>query len=165
MRDVGAKAVAAPTKDVDVKAQVEWDTDDDLIAYANLAAFYKVNENFRFGGGYLGRDHDLTDYGYSPVAQWNRVKESLVYAGFTHALNDHWSYSPYIRFDARENDLDEVGGYIRFQLDCLVFQLRLAYVNEYMRIDGSERGDDFRVSFTMWLRAQKKGDTDEWRAW
>lgn len=165
VRDVGAKAVVSPTKDVDVKAQVEWDTEDDLIAYANLSAFYKVNESFRFGGGYLGRDHDLTDYGYSPVAQWNRVKENLVYAGYTHALNDQWSYSPYIRFDARENDLDEVGGYIRFQLDCLVFQLRFAYVNEYMRIDGSERGDDFRVSFTMWLRAQKKGDTDEWRAW
>ena len=66
---------------------------------------------------------------------------------------------------AVQHEIDEVGGYVQYSLDCLVFQLRTAYLNGYRRIDGTERGDDFRVAFMMWLRAEKHSTADEWLTW
>ena len=78
------------------------------------------------GGGYLGRDHDLHDYAASPVSQWNRVNENLLYGGLTHDINETWSWSFYVRYDLRYNELDEVGGYVPYSLDCLVYQVNTA---------------------------------------
>ena len=96
---------------------------------------------------------------------YNWYKENLTYGGFTHVINDSWSWSFFVRYDLRVNELDEIGGYIQYQLDCLAFQLRTSYLKGYDRIDGSERDNDFRVSFMMWLRAQQKEPTDEWLRW
>ncbi len=165
LRMAGTKAVYSPTKALDLKAQSEWDTEESTMAYVDLGAFYKVNEKFRLGGGYLGRDHRLYDYRESDVEEWNRVKENLIYGGFTHDINDTWSYSVYTRYDLRNNELDEVGGYVQYSLDCLVFQLRSAYVNNYQRADDTESQDDFRVALMVWLRAQKKSPADDWLTW
>lgn len=165
LRMIGARANASPTERIDVSTHGEWDTEEDKAAYVDIGAFYKVSEKFRFGGGYLARDHRIYDCGLSPVAEWNRAKQKLVYGGFTHILNDTWSWSCFVRYDARANELDEVGGYLQYQLDCLAFQLRTSYVNGYDRIDGTERDGDFRVSITMWLRAQQKEPDDEWLRW
>jgi hypothetical protein len=166
LRLLGTKAVLAPTEALDIKAHAEWDTEKEVVAYADLSAFYRLNEKIRFGGGYLGRDHDLYDYDYSAIDAWNRSKENLLYGGFTHDINDAWSWSLYTRYDVRINDLDEVGGFILYKLDCLVFQLRVAYENNYQRIDGvSEDGSDFRVSLMVWLRAEDREPDDEWMSW
>ena len=147
VRMVGAKVVWTPSDKLDVKTQSEYDTENDAFAYVNFSTFYQLNKAVRLGGGYLGRDHDLYDYARSPVEEWNRVRENLAYGGYTHKLNETWTYSFYTRYDLRRNDLDEVGGYIQYSLDCLVFQLRTAYINSFDRIDGvSERDDDFRVA-------------------
>lgn len=165
LRMIGTKAVYAPTEKIDTKAQVEWDTEKDTVAYADLSAFYKLNDHFRFGGGYLGRDHKLYDYDTSIVPEWDRVKENLLYTGFTHDINETWSYSVYVRYDLRYNELDEVGGYLQYSLDCLVFQLRTAYRNSFERIDGTERDNDFRVAIMMWLKAEHRTADDEWLTW
>lgn len=163
---MGSKILYTPTKKLDVKLQGDWDNEQSTFAYADLSAFYKLTEKFRFGGGYIGRDHDLYDYAKSDVEEWNRVKDNLAYGGFTHDINDSWSWSFYVRYDLRNNDLDEVGGYIQYSLDCLVFQLRSAYVNDYQRIDDiSKREDDFRVALMMWLRAEKRTADDDWLTW
>jgi hypothetical protein len=166
VRMAGTKAVYSPTKALDLKAQGEWDTEENTMAYVDLSAFYKVNEKFRLGGGYLARDHALYDYAPSAVADWNRVKENLIYAGFTHDINDTWSWSSYARWDLLNNQLDEVGGYIQYRLDCLVFQLRSAYINNYQRLDQtSESQSDFRVGLLMWLRAENRTQEDDWLTW
>ena len=71
----GSKAIYSPTKKLDVKAQADWDNENDTIAYSDLSVFYKLTEKFRLGGGYLSRDYDLYDYGASP---WDRVKDNLI---------------------------------------------------------------------------------------
>jgi len=162
----GARAAYKPSEKVDIKVHSEYDTENDEFAYVNFNTFYQLNKKVRLGGGYLGRDHDLYDYASSPVAQWNRVNENLAYGGFTHELNSTWSYSIYSRFDLRRNELDEVGGYIQYALDCLVFQFRTAYLSSFDRIDGvSERDDDYRVAITMWFKAENKSTDDDWLTW
>ena len=166
LRLFGSKILCKPSKDLDLKAVSEWDNEEQTMAYADLSAFYRLNEKIRFGGGYLGRDHQLYDYDVSPVEQWNRVKENLLYGGFTHDINAIWSWSLFARYDLRRSDLDEIGGYIQYSLDCLVFQLRSAYVNDFQRIDDmSEREDDFRVALMVWLRAEDRTAEDDWLTW
>jgi lipopolysaccharide assembly outer membrane protein LptD (OstA) len=165
LRILGSKLIYTPTDDFDVKAQTEWDTEEDKMAYADLSTFYKVNEHLRVGGGYLARDHQLYDYDVSPVAEWNRMKENLAYCGFTHIVNDTWSYSPFVRYDLRADEVDEIGTTVQYSLDCLVFQLRLSYLNSFERIDGTERDSDFRISIMVWLRAQGKEPDEEWQRW
>ena len=166
LRMAGTKVLFSPNDDLDIKAQGEWDMEEETFAYVDLSVFYKLNEKLRMGGGYLARDHQLYDYDVSPVLQWNRVDESMIYGGFTHDVNDTWSWSTYVRYDLNYNELDEVGGYIQYRLDCLVFQVRAAYVNNFSRIDRiSERDDDFRIAVMMWLRAENRKPDDEWVTW
>jgi lipopolysaccharide assembly outer membrane protein LptD (OstA) len=166
LRLIGSKVRYLPTEAVDIKAHAEWDRENETFAYADLSVFYKLTEKFRFGGGYLGRDHALYDYDNSAINAWNRTKENLLYGGFTHDINDTWSWSQYTRYDARINELDEIGGYIQYSLDCLVFQLRVAYENDYQRIDNeSSSGSDFRISLMVWLRAENRTPNDEWMRW
>lgn len=166
VRMLGSKMTFSPTRDLDLRALAEWDTEEKVVAYTDLSAFYKINEHVRLGGGYLGRDHDLHDYRPSLVPQWNRVKENLLYGGLTHDINETWSWSFYVRYDLRYNELDEVGGYVQYSLDCLVFQIRTAYINDFGRIDGvSDRGSDFRIAFLMWLKAENRKSRDQWLTW
>ncbi|MDA3924305.1 MAG: hypothetical protein PF904_06390 [Kiritimatiellae bacterium] len=161
----GTKIEYKPSEAVDIKFHGEYDPEDDKFAYVNFNTFYQLNKQLRLGGGYLGRDHEIYDYGTMAVNSWNRINENLVYGGFTHDINSTWSYSMYLRHDLRRNEMDEVGGYIQYSLDCLVFQLRTAYISGFDRVDGSERDDDYRVSLTMWFKAENKSSEDEWLAW
>lgn len=166
VRMAGVNADWNPSDKLDVKSRGEYDTEEDTFAYVNFSTFYQLSEAIRLGGGYVGRDHALYDYAPSPVEQWNRVKDNLAYGGYTHKLNETWTYSFYTRYDLHRNDLDEVGGYIQYSLDCLVFQLRTAYINSFDRIDDvSKRGDDFRVALTMWFKAENREIDDDWLTW
>ena len=162
---MGTQILYEPSKRLDIKAQAEWDNAEDTVAFADLSAFYKLTDRFRFGGGYLARDHKIYDYALSPVDEWNHMQDSLVYFGFTHDINDTWSWSTYVRYDVRKAGLEEVGGYIQYSLDCLVFQVRTAYEGSYERIDGTERENDFRIAFMMWLKVENKKPADEWLTW
>ena len=164
-RMMGTQILYEPSKRLDIKAQAEWDNAEDTVAFADLSAFYKLTDRFRFGGGYLARDHKIYDYALSPVDEWNHMQDSLVYFGFTHDINDTWSWSTYVRYDVRKAGLEEVGGYIQYSLDCLVFQVRTAYEGSYERIDGTERENDFRIAFMMWLKVENKKPADEWLTW
>lgn len=166
LRMGGAKALWSPSEAFDIGMHTEYDTEEERFAYVNFSAFHQLTDAFRLGGGYIGRDHDITDFAPSPVQQWNSVKENLAYGGFTHRLNHQWTYSFYTRYDLRRNELDEVGGYLQYSLDCMVFQLRTAYINSFDRIDGvSERDADFRVALTMWFTAENKEPDEEWLTW
>jgi lipopolysaccharide assembly outer membrane protein LptD (OstA) len=165
LRMIGTTFTVSPGDALDIKAHGEWDTEESTVAYADLSAFYRINEKLRLGGGYLARDHKLYDYDVSPVMQWRCADENLLYGGLTYDVNDTWSWSAYTRYDLRRNELDRVGGYIQYRLDCLVFQLSVTYVNDFTRIDGSERDDDFRFAIMMWLRAENRAPDDEWLTW
>lgn len=161
----GTKVLYTPNKKLDLRAQAEWDKENDTVAYADLGAFYKLTDTFRMGGGYLGRDHELYDYGTAAIPSWNWMHQNLVYGGFTHDINETWSWSPYVRYDLRCGELDEIGTYVQYSLDCLVFQLRTSYVGGYTRVDGTERDGDFRVALLMWLKVEGRKTADEWLTW
>ncbi len=165
VRLLGMKTIYSPIESFEMRTVGEWDTEHDKMAYVDLSAHYRLSEAFKIGGGYLSRDHELYDYDRSPILQWNRAEQSVLYSGFYHEITDAWAWSLFVRFDADEGQMDEVGGYLQYSLDCLVFQFRSSYLPAYTRIDGSERDSDFRVSFVMWLRAMNKQKREQWDRW
>jgi lipopolysaccharide assembly outer membrane protein LptD (OstA) len=165
VRMVGMKTVFSPIESFQSRAVAEWDTEEDRLAYIDLNAHYKLTSRFSVGGGYMGRDHEMYDYASSPVEQWNRAEYSVLYTGFFHEITDAWAWSMFVRYDTDEGSLDEVGGFIQYSLDCLVFQLRSGYRTSYTRIDGSEKDSDFRVSFIMWFRAMSPAQRNAWDRW
>jgi len=165
VRLLGMKTLFSPIESFELRTVTEWDAEQDKMAYVDLGAHYKVSETFNVGAGYMVRDHELYDYVQSPIQEWNQAEHSVVYAGFYHEITEAWAWSLSVRYDTDEGDLEEVGGYLQYSLDCLVFQVRSAYRPSYTRIDGSEKDSDFRFSFVMWLRAMDKKKQEKWDRW
>ncbi len=68
-------------------------------------------------------------------------------------LDEHWGAKIYARYDSELARLEEISGYIQYNLDCLSFRLRGSYEPAFTRDDGTEREAKIRVSFYTWLRA------------
>lgn len=165
VRFLGMKTIFSPIESFETRAIGEWDVEEDRFAYVDLALHYRIADTFNIGGGYMARNHDLYDYDLSPVPQWNRAEHSVIYTGFSHEITDAWAWSLFVRYDTELGELDEVGGYLQYSLDCLVFQIRSSYRHSYTRIDGSDKDSDFRISFVMWLRAMDKKKRERWDRW
>jgi lipopolysaccharide assembly outer membrane protein LptD (OstA) len=165
VRLLGMKTVFSPIESFEMRAIGEWDSDQNKMAYVDLGAHYKLSETFNIGAGYMARDHELYDYALSPIPEWNRAEHSVFYSGFYHEFTEAWAWSLFVRYDTDEGELEEVGGYLQYSLDCLIFQLRSSYRPAYSRIDGSEKESDYRVSFVMWLRAMDKKKREQWDRW
>jgi lipopolysaccharide assembly outer membrane protein LptD (OstA) len=165
VRMLGMKTIFSPIESFQMRTVGEWDTEQEKMAYVDLSAHYRVSKSFNIGSGYMARNHELYDYDASPIPQWNRVEHSVLYTGFYHEITDAWAWSLFVRYDSDEGELEEVGGYLQYGLDCLIFQLRTSYRTAYTRIDGSEKESDFRISFVMWLRAMDKKKREQWDRW
>ncbi len=81
-------------------------------------------------------------------------ESSLLLADITFSPNRDWSLNGYTRYEF-ENDarLEEVGCKVRRNLDCMVIRTGLGALPGYTRSDGSERDDEIRVVFELWLTA------------
>jgi hypothetical protein len=142
-----------PSKDTSLHMRTEYDCQNDAVAYSGVSFENKVSDRLSWQLGYIGRDHRLWDYGDSAISSWNREKSNMVRLAFTHDLCDAVAYSPFIRWDARRNELDEVGTWIEFRTDCLAFRFTFSFEDTFKRVDGSKREADFRFGIFVYLRA------------
>ncbi len=78
---------------------------------------------------------------------------SLFTGDLTYFPNIDWTLNGYGRYEAEEGRLEEQGGYIQRNLDCMVVRTGLSVMPGYTRDDGSEKADEWRVIMEMWLTA------------
>ena len=149
----GTRVRLNPTKKTSFGTRVEYDTDDDKVAYADVVFKHRVTRDFDWYVSYIGRDHRIWDYAPSPYERWNWEYSNLIKLGFEHQACDHFAWAPYIRYDCRMNELDEVGSWFDILTDCIGFRFQVAYEDSFERIDGSKRRSDVRVGFFIYLRA------------
>ena len=149
-----------PTRDTMLSGRVEYDTDDDKIAYGDVAWRHRLSDSFSYEVSYSGRSHRLWDYAstaYDPATmrrdEFNWVRYQFVEARFEHELCDSIAWSPFIRWDCREGEFDEVGTWIDFRTDCLGFRFSVSYENDFTRVDGSRYDHDWSFGFFVYLRA------------
>ena len=67
------------------------------------------------------------------------------------------AWGPFVRWDCREDELDEIGSWIDLRTDCLGLRFSFSYENDYERIDGSRADDNWRFGVYLYLRALGPG--------
>ena len=146
-----------PSNRFSFSSRTEYDIDSEKVAYADLNMEHLVSHDFKWQFGYIGRDHRIWDYLPSNCERWNNQYSGILRIGFTHNVCDWFAWSPFIRWDARCNELDETGAWFDFLTDCLGFRFAVNYENGVRRIDGSKYKSDFEVAFAIYLRAFSSG--------
>ena len=149
----GMRLRYAPTKRVTFLARSEYDARNDKAAYSDLFMRHRITDNFSWHLGYIGRDHRTWEYVPSIYDRFNWAKSSIARIGFEHGICDWLAWGPYLRYDCRHGEVDEIGAWVDFMTDCLALRVQLEYENDYRRIDGSHHDDDVRVVIFIYLRA------------
>ena len=148
-----------PSDDLTLGVRAEYDSDANSVPLADLSFSHKVTPDFDYYAVYRLRDSRIWDFssvpddGVSRGEDLNIAKFHSVEVGFRRQPLDWFAWSPFVRWDLRDNELDCVGVWFEYLTDCLGFRVRVSYDNDYQRIDGSRYDEDWDVGFQVYLRA------------
>lgn len=156
----GFRARWKPDDDCALMARMECDTENKTVAYADIAWRQILTKAFKYEVGLVSRDHRWWDFSSAPYdselqknEDFNMARFTCLDASFEHDLCDAIAWGPFVRWDCREGELDEIGSWLDLRTDCLGFRFSLSYENDYERLDRSKSDDDWRFGFFVYLRA------------
>jgi len=156
----GARVRWRPADDISLLARVEYDPDNNKVAFGDLGWKHAVTRNFNYYVNYAVRDYRWWDFSSAPFSAAHMTDDRFnwyychqVSVGFTQQPIDWFAWSPFIRWDVRNSELDSVGAWFDYLTDCLGFRLLVQYTNAYTWVDGYERDEDWSVGFYVYLRA------------
>ena len=149
-----------PYKNTMLSGRIEYDTENDEFAYGDPKWAHRLSDSFSYRVTYSGRSHRRWDYSSTAFDKETMRNEDLNWAkfqflevGFEHELCDAIAWSPYVRWDCREGELDEIGAWLDLRTDCLGFRFSVSYENDFKRVDGSIYEHDWNFGFFVYLRA------------
>lgn len=149
-----------PADDISLLSRFEYDPDNNRLAFGDLGWKHRLSRDFDYHVDYSVRDFRWWDYSSSPFQadrmeddRFNWFYSHLITVGVTQHPIDWFAWSPFIRWDIREGEVDSVGAWFDYLTDCLGFRLLVQYTNGYTWVDGYERDEDWSVSFFVYLRA------------
>lgn len=90
---------------------------------------------------------------------------TLANISLTHRFNEMWAANAFVRYDVSERDIQEIGGYLQYDLDCLTFRLNTGFMPPITRTDGTRRPVDYRVAFFMSVRALQPDNIQKMQGW
>ena len=156
----GVRVRWQPSRDTMLSGRVEYDTENDELAYGCLRWTHRLTDSFSYRVSYTGRNHRRWDYSttvYDSATmrrdEFNWANFQFLEVGFEHEVCDAIAWSPYVRWDCREGEFDEIGTWIDFRTDCLGFRFSVSYENDFTRVDGSRYDHDWNFGFFVYLRA------------
>ena len=149
----GLRMRFSPYRGVSLTSRVEYDTDNEKVAYSDVIFRHRLTDAFSYYLSYAGRDHRIWEYLNSEYDRWNHELASNLTLGFRHDVCDWFAWSPFIMHDCRRNEVEVVGAWFDFLTDCLGYRVEVEYEDSFKRVDGSKRDSDFEVCFFIYLRA------------
>lgn len=153
-----------PSDDMSLAARAEYDSENEKLALADVAFSQTVSSDLKYSIGYSLRDYRAWDFSSTPFdaalmkRDLNEVYFHSITAEITHQPIYFFAWGPFVRWDARENELDRIGSHFDYLTDCLCFRFSVSYINDYRFIDGSEYDDDWNFSFMVFLRHFNNGE-------
>ncbi len=159
LRVLGTNFSYTPTDIFELYTDVQYDPEESNLALWDINGRLELDPVTLYMG-YLIRDHQVYDYYWT-----DRVDDALIYGGFIHHLSDLIDWSLYIRYNTDRGDLEEVGGFLQYSLDCISFRLNVGYLPTYTSEDGYKHDSDLRLSLGAWLRAFPKEEDEDWMNW
>lgn len=138
----------------------EYDTENRTVAMADVEWRQAITKRFNYYVQYAHRNHRWWDYSSSPTdatirnEHFNWATFRLVTVGYEHEIiTEKIVYSPFVRWNLRDHDMESIGTWIDYRTDCLGFRFIVSYDNDFIRTDGSKYEDDWKFGFFMYLRA------------
>lgn len=159
-RLLGLDTTLTPTKNLHLSSDFQYDPEENRLAFWDINGKYRLSSTLTLYAGYLVRHHELYDCYWSDM-----LRDRIVYGGFVHHLCDTIDWSAYARYNLEYGDLEEVGGYVQYNLDCISLRVSTEYDPVYTSLDGRKHSADFRVAFDVWLRAFPKTEEPDWMSW
>lgn len=156
----GSRIRWTPDKDIMFLGRAEYDSDYNKLALADIGWQQRVSKNFDYRVKYAIRDHRWWDFSSSPYDptlmrrdEFNWAHFHYVEVGFTQQPIDWFAWSPFVRWDCKNGELDTAGAWFDYLTDCLGFRFLVSYDNEYTRMDGYHRSAEWGFGFFIYLRA------------
>ncbi len=156
----GARLRWQPSDDLMLMARCEYDADNNRLAVADFGFKQVVSKDFQYNVRYVMRDYRYWDFASAPFSpeqmqsdDFNDVKCHNLLIECTQQPLDWFAWSPFVRWDFRDNSLDCVGAWFDYLTDCLGFRLTVQYENEYTMINGYSHDEDWTIGFFIYLRA------------
>ena len=159
LRVLGLDATYKPTANLTLATDFQYDPEENRLALWDINVRYDLHPITLYAG-YLRRHHEIYDYYWA-----DEIKDSVIYGGFIHHINDTFAWSLYVRYNIEDGDLEETGGFFQYNLDCIAFRLNVDYLTSYTTDDGWKHDSDFRVSLGLWLRAFPHDEDEDWMDW
>lgn len=114
-----------------------YDTDSSQLARFDARIEYNLEGWWQIGSEY----HYAVD------------ESSLISADVTFMPEHSWTWNVYGRYEAEAGRMEEEGGYIQRNMDCMSVRTRVSVLPGYTSSGGTEVDDEFRVMLEFWLRA------------
>lgn len=135
--DVYMDAELRPTTAFTIEADAHFDVDA-----SELRTF---NTEFTIAPEHIWRAS--LDYRYTVDTS------SRLLADMTLFPTSAWDYNLYGRYEFEEARLEEVGGYLQRNLDCMAIRLGTNFIPAYTRSDGIEEEAEWSAIVSIWLTA------------
>ncbi len=137
MRTIGLESEFRPTESIRAELDATYDAQESEIDYVDFWLTLWQGDSWEAAGEFYYRPDICSQYGGAIAVNFS----------------ERWGAKIYARYDSELARLEQISGYIQYNLDCLSFRLRGSYEPSFTRDDGSEREAKVRVSFYTWLRA------------
>lgn len=137
LREIGLNSEFRPTSTIRIELDGTYNAPESEIDYIDLWMTLWQGDRWEAAGEFYYRPDICAQYA----------------GGLAFNINEYWGMKIYARYDSELARLEEINGYIQYNLDCISFRLRGAYEPAFTRDDGTEREAKVKVSFYAWLRA------------
>lgn len=137
LKILGIDSSFRPTESIELDLEAEYDLDKSEIRMLQFWFNIWNEERWESAGRVYYRPDDFT----------------LLVGALTYNFSEYWAANVYGRFDAERSRLEEIAGYIQYNLDCISFRLRAAHNPAFTRDDGEYRRARMKIGFYVWLRA------------
>ncbi len=137
LREVGADCEFRPTDSIFIDLDSKYNVKDSEVKNVDLWVTLWQGDSWEVAGEVYYRPDVCAQYAGAIAVN----------------LSERWGAKIYARYDSELARLEEISGYLQYNLDCLSFRLRGRYEPAFTRDDGSEREAKIRISFYTWVRA------------
>lgn len=94
-----------------------------------------------------------TEWKSSVEHRYRDEDNNLLTMSVTLTPNQEWGMNAYVRYDFEGSRVEEEGGHLQHNWDCISLRLGGSFLPSYTRTDGTENDEEWRVNLEFWLTA------------
>jgi hypothetical protein len=128
---------ARPYDELQVNVDGSLDFYNDLINQFNVEAVWQPDKTWKIRGEYRQR----------------RTDSRLIAASGECSPNPDWTLGLDERYEMEGSRLEEIGGFVQRNYDCIAWRTRVGFQPGYENADGTRNDDDWRFAIEFWLTA------------